>query len=199
MENPTTTIQDWWENAQASGKVEFTNLANLARRTGLSEAELKELFKKRVATLGEWWDVIGKLVYKTQRKLAEKLTKLLPVGWRYPRSTLGDQIREGIMPNYVQYYNALYAITALPIFRSVVASQTVTRKTPQETIEQVSEKIIMIKISGGVLVRELETLSLVNLTPRERQRLKEILFQVSDQIENWQLSQQLNELFQEGE
>lgn len=195
MRDLAITVQDWWENAEASGKKEFETLTNLAKRTGLSVTELETIFRKEITFLGDWWEVIGKFVYRDKQKLADKLTQL--IGFEYPRTTLRHQI-EGSMPSCVEYRDALFALTPLPIFAPEPGSEIIAEpEMPVLTAEL--EKIIAAQHFGKAFLKELEELSLMDLTLEERKRLRQTLDQVSDRMENLELAQQFNELFQEEE
>lgn len=195
MGNKTITVRQWWEQAEQSGKNVFGSLPNLATHTGLSENELQKLLVQKITTLREWWDAIGECIYDSHDNLAEKLTSLLPIDKRpYPRRTLSNHITDDTNPKYEEYLLALYKLTALPCFwRDEFA---ILLEKESKAIEKRLGTLERVTVLGDVFLEELTTLSQMNLSREQKEKVGRILFQIADRIENWQIAEQMNRFFQ---
>lgn len=194
MRNQVITIEHWWETAEKSGKAVFETLEELSKQTGLSEVELRKCFSQKVTALSEWWDAIGKYFYKTHAVFARELTSLLPPPLTYPRRTLSNQIYDGKMPAYVEYRKVLFAVTALPIFspRETVSIPTLAELDTEKWIEGLER---VIDLQGEAILQVLQAVSAMNLTVAQRQRLDRALARITEQIEDWEITQKMNEVF----
>lgn len=181
MPKKAITIREWWEKAEKSGKNAFGTLSNLAEITGLSEGKLQTLFQFSVSTLGEWWNVIGTVVHGRQEDFAQKLG--------IPRRTLTGYIHGGT-PKYREYYEVLFAFTALPYF-------DLERQFPQE-----SGRVVAVEVLSLALKDELGKLLEQNLSLEDQERFSEVLQELfgaleeaAEIAENETLARQMEEIF----
>ena len=180
------TIRFWWENAEKSGKAVYSDMGELSKVTGIPREELLVLFNTEVESLGEWWEVIGNPLHKTQRQFAEKLGM--------PRTSLGDYIRGG-MPEYQEYWDALYAYTALPQFQ--LASE---QASVQDSDNASPASLAALTVLSEALLRELEIVDGLVLTEEERLALNSIIKRVLERLtvltDNLALEKEFAEVFE---
>ncbi len=197
MSNQSFTLQDWWENATASGKARYGTIENLAAETKLTLMATKWVLKQEAVTLQQWWKKLGKSLFGGSiQKFSDELTMQMPAGRRYPRTTLSDHVRGKSEPKYEDQWRALYAITALPKY-NVGFTET------EPVIQQVEKTAVdfpelgQAELLAQLLAEKLTKLINLPLSQEQEERLQKVLEELQDKIQNIELSRQLGRVFEQ--
>lgn len=170
------SLREWFVKVwQKQGKT----IDDLAITAGFSMKPLQEHLDRRVSTLGEWWELMGKYLYKTKENFAKALG--------IPRSTLKDYIAGKKTPKYIQYHQKLFAATALPIFAAY--GQPGSQAVPIADLRTASDLEILFHLrlledSLEKVLYEMGELTAMRLTGVHRERFEKIVLAAARTLGN---------------
>lgn len=170
------TLREWFVKVwQKQGKT----IDELAVTIGFSLKPLQEHLDRRVSTLAEWWELMGKYLYKTKENFAKALG--------IPRSTLKDYIAGKKIPKYIQYHQKLFAATALPIFAA--HGQPGSQAVPIADLRTASDLEILFHLrllddAIEKVLYEIGELTAMRLTGVSRERFEKTVLTVAKTLGN---------------
>lgn len=204
------TLQFWWDTATHSGQKKYGSLENLMRQTNLNWGQLNPLLQQEVTTLGEWWQTLGKYLYREghgkgtgKEAMAKELTRFIPAGKTpFARTTLSEYIRGTSSPKYREYFVALFAITALPCFRlegAQLPPPGERQARPAVPAGNVQRQIRFAESLAGALLQQLQRLAGFHPAPEQLTELTRLVedlrltvASLREQDEDAQLARRLN-------
>lgn len=213
MSNQTITLWDWWEGATASGQSKYLRIDDLQdalRQTKAGVRLLRQietsgqdllgyLVNTKVTTLGEWWDTVGIALHGTQPIFCTLITQLARTN--YSRQSFEDHKKGRYLPSDVRIVTALLAVTHLPFLRKHLERAEDPDEALgqlQEVAEEISSRdrdLARLEYLAELFLGILQKLASSPLSSEQTSALTQILAQVADEVENWQLSNEVRDVF----
>jgi len=179
------TLGEWFVNVwQKQGKT----IDELAVAAGFSMKLLQEHLDRRVSTLGDWWELMGKYLYVTYAKFTDALNEYIPANLlKIKRDSIYDWISGRRFPEAAEDRLALYALTVLPCFK--VEGKVVTRVMPAKDLRTASDLEILFHLrllddAIEKVLYELGELTAMRLIGVSRERFEKMVLTVAKTLAN---------------